>query len=80
MYQTVIGITINPSERSNIGYTLTPSHICQELIELFSLLSFTTGTGVFMNVAIREHCIFETKFLDMAEFTTLTPQPLLISS
>jgi hypothetical protein len=51
-YQTVVSITISPSERSDIKYTWMPSPVYQSMIVLVMGLSLRRGPGVLMNVLL----------------------------
>jgi hypothetical protein len=58
-YQIVVSITISPSKRLDIKYTVMPSPSYQNVINLVVHLSIRRGPGVFMNAAMREHGAFD---------------------
>jgi hypothetical protein len=55
-----------------------PSPIYQIMANLIVGFPIWGCPSVFMNVAMREHCIFDSEIFDVAKFTTLTPLSLLI--
>jgi hypothetical protein len=53
--------TFNPSERSDIKYTLMQPPVYQDVINLVMCSSLRKGPSVFMNAAMREHGTFDMK-------------------
>jgi hypothetical protein len=57
-HQMMISITVCCSERSDVNYTRMPSCIYQDVINLIvACFSARRNPVIFMNVAMREHCI-----------------------
>jgi hypothetical protein len=55
-----------------------PSPVYQNMVNLIGVFPSGDVKAKFMNVTMWEHCIFD-RFLDAANFSTLTPLSLLIS-
>jgi hypothetical protein len=78
-HQIVVSITLCYPERKVIKYTWMPCPIYQNLVNLFVSVSIRGCLSKFMNVTTWEHCVLTVRFLDVANFTALSPLSLLIS-
>jgi hypothetical protein len=77
--QIVVNIAICCPEWSDIEYTLMSSPMYQNMVNLIVRLPIRRRPSKFMNVTTWKHCTFDSKILDVAKLTTLTPLSLLIS-
>jgi hypothetical protein len=55
-----------------------PLPIYQNMVNLIVGFPIWRRASTFMNLVMLEHCSFDSEFLDVAKFTTITPLSLLI--